>query len=91
MKKILPIICVVALLSGCANLPEVSAKKIHYQSSFPIGGTTIDMTGVEVTPTEVKAESYRRSSHWWTVSQDIEIDGYSRVRKPDAPSISTTP
>lgn len=91
MKKILPILCIVALLSGCANLPEVSAKKIHYQSSFPIGGTTIDMTGVEVTPTEVKAESYKRTSRWWYVSQDVEIDGYSRIRKTDVPGIGKTP
>ncbi len=82
MKYLLALVFIIAL-SGCTNLPEVSAKRIHYQSSFPIGGTTIDMSGVVVTETEVKADSYKRSSRWWYFAQDVEIEGYSRVRKPE--------
>ncbi len=79
MKTLLAL-AVLTLLSGCTQLPDVSAKRIHYQSSYPIGGTTIDMEGVTVTDAEVKADKYVRKSRWWYIAQDVEIDGYSRQR-----------
>ncbi len=77
---IISLLVLLFVTAGCANLPEVGAKRVHYQSSYPIGGTTIDMTAVEVTDTHVKAETYSRHSRWWYFSQDVEIDGYSRQR-----------
>lgn len=73
---------ILALLTGCNRIPAISAKSIHYESTYPIGGSTIDITGVEVTDTEVKAATYKRKSRWWYVSQDVQIEGYSRKRTP---------
>lgn len=72
---------IIALLTGCNRVPEINAKRVFYDSSYPIGGSTIEIKGVEVTETEVKAESYHRKSKWWGFTQDVVIEGYSRKRE----------
>jgi chitodextrinase len=78
--KLFMIAALLSLLTGCNRIPAIKAESIHYQSSYPIGGTTIDISNVDVTDTEVKAEKYTRKSRWWYVTQDVEIKGYSRQR-----------
>jgi hypothetical protein len=79
--QLLMITALLALFTGCQiRVPAIKAKTIHYQSSYPIGGTTVDIVGVDVTDTEVKAEKYTRKSRWWYVTQDVEVTGYSRKR-----------
>lgn len=77
-------IAVVTLLAlasgGCASLPEVSAKRIRYESSYPIGGTSLEAENVVVTEDTVSAGRYKRTSKFWGVSQTVEIDEYSRNR-----------
>jgi hypothetical protein len=78
--KFIMISALLSFITGCNRLPMVNAKSIRYESSYPIGGTVIEMTGVSVTDTEVKADTYKRKSRWWYVNQDIVIEGYSRKR-----------
>ena len=85
----LMLFALLSLLTGCARLPQVTAKSLRYESSYPVGGTTITMTDVEVTPTEVKAATYTRKSRWWWINQDIQIEGYSRKR--ESASVSPAP
>jgi hypothetical protein len=80
--KIIMLTALLAFVTGCNRLPAINAKFIRYESSYPIGGTVIEMTGVTVTETEVKADTYKRKSRWWYVNQDIVIEGYSRKRTP---------
>ena len=70
-------------LAGCASLPEINAKSVSYESSYPIGGTSIQLYEVEVTPTEVKAAKYRRVTKLWGFTQTVEIEGYRRERGTD--------
>lgn len=84
--QLLMIAALLALFTGCNRLPLVNAKSIKYESSYPVGGSSIEMTGVQVTDTEVKAETYKRKSRWWGVTQDVEITGYSRKREANAPT-----
>ena len=78
--KLIMIALILATLTGCVRVPAVKAKSIKYESHYPIGGSTIEITNVEVTETEVKAEKYYRKSRWWYVNQDVTIEGYSRAR-----------
>jgi len=71
-----------SFVTGCNRLPAINAKSIRYESSYPVGGSVIEITGVSVTDTEVKADTYKRKSRWWGVTQDITIEGYSRKRTP---------
>ena len=80
--KFAMIAALLALLAGCNRLPAIGAKSIRYESSYPIGGSVITATDVEVTATEVKAATYVRKSRWWGVTQDIQIEGYRRERTP---------
>jgi len=73
-----------SLLTGCTSLPAVNAKLIRYESSYPIGGTSIVLKDVEVTDTEVKAGEYSRITKMWAFSQSVHIEGYSRTRTPDS-------
>lgn len=85
--SILALAAIAALLTGCRTIPAVSARSIHYESSYPIGGSTIDATGVVVTDTHVKVEKYSRKSRWWYVNQDVRIEGYERARTAGQPPI----
>ena len=78
--QLLMIASILSFLTGCNRIPAITAKSVHYESSYPIGGSVIDIKGVEVTDTAVTAESYNRKSRWWGVTQDITIEGYSRKR-----------
>jgi hypothetical protein len=80
--KIIMLTALLAFVTGCNRLPLVNAKSIKYESSYPIGGSTIELTGVVVTDTEVKADSYKRESRWAGFKQTITIEGYSRKRTP---------
>ena len=83
LKPTLQIVMIALLLSlvtGCNRLPAINARSIKYESSYPVGGSTIEITDVEVTDTHVKAGKYHRKSRWWGVNQDITIEGYSRKR-----------
>jgi hypothetical protein len=71
-----------SMLVGCTRLPEINAKLVRYDSSYPIGGTTIVIKDVEVTPTEVKAGEYSRTTKLWGFSQGVHIEGYVRERTP---------
>jgi len=92
MKTIIQTIMIASILSmltGCTHVPAINAKRVFYDSSYPIGGSTIEIKGVEVTETEVKAESYHRKSKWWGFTQEVIVEGYSRERtKADAPAPS---
>lgn len=86
MKRLLAPLLLMSLLSalaGCASLPEINAKSVSYESSYPIGGTSIQLADVEVTDTEVKAAKYRRVTKLWGFTQTVEIEGYRRERSPD--------
>ncbi len=78
--QLLMIAFLLSLVTGCNRLPAVNAHSIKYESSYPCGGSTIEITDVEVTNTHVKAGKYYRKSRWWGVTQDITIEGYSRQR-----------
>ncbi len=90
MLRLLMLALIATLLAGCAKLPAVNAKLIRYESSYPIGGSSIEVTDVEVTDTEVKAGSYKRTTKMWGVSQSITVEGYSRPRTAgDKPTLAT--
>lgn len=72
-----------SLLAGCFSLPEINADSISYESSHPVGGTSIQVSGIEVSDTEVKAARYRRVTKLWGFTQTVEIEGYRRERSPD--------
>lgn len=74
----------ISALAGCLHLPEVTAKSIRYESSYPIGGTSIVVRDVEVTDTEVKAGEYTRTTKILGVTQSITVEGYRRERRPAA-------
>ncbi len=89
--KFLMLAALLSLLTGCKTLPAISAKSIHYQSSYPIGGSTIDAQDVQVTDTQVKVGKYKRTSRWWYVTQDVEITDYSRDRSASEKATIKTP
>jgi hypothetical protein len=84
IRRALMLMSLLALITGCHRLPAVNAKLIRYESSYPIGGTSIVVKDVEVTEGEVKAGEYTRTTKLWGVSQSVHIEGYSRPRTPDA-------
>lgn len=74
------------LTSGCRTftLPEVQGESLVYHSSNPLGGTSIEATGVRVTKTFIKAESASWTTTYpqWTVH--LAVKGYKQRRdKPD--------
>lgn len=79
--KLVMIASILSLLTGCNRIPAIKAQRVFYDSSYPIGGSTIEIKGVDVTETQVTAESYHRKSKWWGFTQEVVIEGYSRDRK----------
>jgi hypothetical protein len=71
-----------AVASGCSRLPAVNAKLIRYDSSYPVGGTSITVKDVHVTDTEVRAAEYHRVTKLWGFSQSVMVEEYSRKRTP---------
>lgn len=85
--RLLPALLAMSLLSflaGCVQLPEVTAKAIRYESSYPVGGTSIVVRDVEVTDSEVKAGEYTRTTKIFGVTQSITVEGYRRERRIEA-------
>ena len=82
--RLIMLLTLLSLLTGCHRLPAVNAKLIRYESSYPIGGTSIVVKDVAVTATEVTAGEYTRTTKLWGVSQSVHIEGYSRHRDPAA-------
>jgi len=80
-----------SFLTGCNSIPAITADKIHYQSSYPIGGSTIDVSNVKVSETTVSIGKYKRTSRWWYVTQDVEVEGYSRERTAGEAATIKTP
>lgn len=86
-------VCIVAVLcvlswGGC-SMPAVSAKRITYDSSYPIGGSSIEADGVAVTENRVQISKYRRVSKWGWFSQTVTVEEYSRERAPGDQTIKT--
>lgn len=82
LLRLAMISALLALLAGCGRVPAINAKLVRYESSYPIGGTSITIEGVEVTDTEVKAASYERTTKLWGFTQSVQIEGYRRERTP---------
>ena len=81
MKRLVISLALISLTSGCYSLPSGSVDSVHYQSSYPIGGSTIDASDVQITDKEVKIGKYTRKSRWWYFTQDFDMTGYVRDRK----------
>lgn len=92
MKAELLIACVIVLGSvGCSRIPAINAKLVRYESSYPIGGSSITIKDIETTPAEVKAGEYHRVTKLWGFSQSVAIEGYARQRTPADATPANTP
>lgn len=83
MKKFL-IALTALLLAGCASkfdLPPVEGARFTYVRSDPLGGTTIEATGVKITETDISAEHASWSTKYPQFSVQLSVDGYHQVRE----------
>lgn len=84
MKPILAmsLLSILASVTGCQTIPPITTKRATYDSSYPIGGTNIEVDNVEVTDTKITIGKYKRVSKWGWFGQTVTVEGYSRDRKP---------
>lgn len=89
--RLVALALLIILSTGCARLPAVSAKSLRYESAYPIGGTSIQASDVEVTQAQVKIGAYRRTTKIWGFTQSVEIGDYARDRAPAETAAISTP
>lgn len=85
MKTRFALLALVALaMTGCATrfeLPNVSGDSVTYHRTDPLGGTKIEATGVEVTDTEVRAETASWTTSYPQFSVTLTVKNYRREKK----------
>jgi PBP1b-binding outer membrane lipoprotein LpoB len=86
MKNVAAIALAAILLSGCASitLPEVTAGKIEYHRTDPLGGTHITAIGVQVDREKgvVTAETVTWNTTYPAFSVQATITDYERKLTP---------
>lgn len=75
---------VLLTLTGCGSLPSVNATKFTYDSSYPIGGTSIDARDIRRNDTTTDVGFYKRITKLWGFSQTVTLEGLSIPRTAPA-------
>jgi hypothetical protein len=89
MKKLL--LVPLFFLAGCMTnyrLPEVQGERIVYHRTDPLGGTTIEATGVKVTKTFVTADHASWNTVYPQWSIQLSVDNFKQRRDPADKKVS---